>query len=213
MAAPQEASAHRFRCTACGECCRKMRVVLTLGDLVRLCRAVPGWAQHLAWLAPDEVDMTNEPGSFVELSVGRRLMTLAWKDGGCGFLKADGRCAVYVERPMDCRIYPYDFSLKPVGLLPLFDECEAAWDTDADLTSAETEDTERWRELAEYQALVGEWNRRARQRRRLGYKKGEVAEFLRFLAKRAGGALEGFDAGFAEAHDSVFGEKPEPSAT
>ncbi len=148
--------------------------------------------------------MTDEPGSFVELSMGRRIMTLAWKDGGCGFLAAEGQCGVYAARPLDCRAYPLDFSEKQARLLPLLDNCEMAWDATTDLKLAETEDGVRWAELGEYQALVAAWNQSARRRRRMGQAKGSTAEFVAFLLRRARLPLEVLDGGLAEAGDAVL---------
>jgi len=204
VSVPEQGSPERFRCTACGACCRSMRVVLTHRDLLRLSGAVADLEQRLAWLGPDEVDMTDEPGSFVELSLGRRIMTLAWKDGGCGFLGADGQCGVYAERPLDCRAYPLDFSEKHARLLPLLDNCEMAWDATTDLSLAETEDGVRWTELAEYQALVAAWNQSARRRRRMGLAKGSAAEFVAFLLRRTPPELKVLDGGLSEASDAIL---------
>jgi len=61
VSVPEQGSPERFRCTACGACCRSMRVVLTHLDLLRLSGAVADLEPRLAWLGPDEVDMTDEP--------------------------------------------------------------------------------------------------------------------------------------------------------
>jgi Fe-S-cluster containining protein len=31
------------------------------------------------------------------------------EDGACSFLGADGNCTVYEKRPLECRIFPFDF--------------------------------------------------------------------------------------------------------
>jgi Fe-S-cluster containining protein len=94
----------RFSCSGCGHCCRGLRVPLTLADAAKL----P--ADAVAWLDPDEVDMTGEPESFVLLPEGRRLLVLAQRDGACVFLAGD-RCTVYESRPSACRLYPFDVTL------------------------------------------------------------------------------------------------------
>src|SRR5690606_27050018 len=67
-----------FHCNGCGDCCRSLRIALTHHDLRRLAAGLGrSPASFVEWLAPDAVDMTGEPGSFVELRVGRRLMVLA----------------------------------------------------------------------------------------------------------------------------------------
>src|SRR5688572_23189497 len=94
----------RFRCTSCAECCRKLRVAITHHDLRRLIDATSRAPQELvAWLSPNEVDMTGEPESFVELAGGRALMALAQHEAACLHLEEAGSCAVYAHRPLDCR--------------------------------------------------------------------------------------------------------------
>jgi Fe-S-cluster containining protein len=98
-----------FRCNGCGDCCRALRVAITHHDLRRLTLGLarPA-ASFIEWLTPDEVNMTDEPGSFVELSAGRRLMVLAQRAGACHLLDANERCSAYAHRPSDCRLYPFD---------------------------------------------------------------------------------------------------------
>jgi Fe-S-cluster containining protein len=143
-------------------------------------------AALVSWLAPDAVDMTGEPESFVELSEGRRLMVLHQRDGACQLLGADNRCGAYPARPQDCRAFPFDFdepSPRPgprrLTLLPL-DGCEYALDGHNDRATLDAEDRTRWSELEDYQALVARWNRRARLRRRFHQAIGDAASFLSF---------------------------------
>jgi Fe-S-cluster containining protein len=179
-----------FRCTACGNCCRNLRVAVTIDDVARLAAATGAAPSKLvAWLKPDAVDMTGEPESFVELSEGRRLMVLRQSEGACELLAADNRCGAYGARPRDCRAFPFDFiepSLDPgprrLVLLPL-DGCEYAVDGHNDATTLEAEDRARWSELDDYQSLVARWNRRARHRRRLHYPIGDAASFLAFALR------------------------------
>ncbi|HEY3667542.1 MAG TPA: hypothetical protein VGL19_16165, partial [Polyangiaceae bacterium] len=63
----------RFRCTACGNCCRDLRVPLTSADLRRLVDETGQAARTIvAWLEPEAVDMTGEPGSMVLLDHAER---------------------------------------------------------------------------------------------------------------------------------------------
>src|SRR5262249_35444606 len=81
------------RRTGCGACCKTLRVAVTHHDVARLAHATGRPATELVeWLAPDEVDMTGEPETFVELGAGRRLLVLAQRDGACALLGADQRC-------------------------------------------------------------------------------------------------------------------------
>jgi len=197
-----------FRCTGCGNCCRSLRVAVTCFDVARLARSTAALPRELvAWLAPESVDMTGEPESFVELSEGRRLLVLAQQRGACRLLGADNRCGVYAARPRDCRAFPFDFAplgsatpaaasastpeKRRLGLLPLSD-CDYASDGQNDVAQLAAEDRARWDELERYQALVARWNREAWHRRRLHKRLGDAQQFLDFaLAARELAAAPG----------------------
>jgi Fe-S-cluster containining protein len=190
VSAPLEAApeALEFRCTSCGECCRRHRAAVTSFDVSRLVDATGRTARELVdWLAPDEVDMTGEPESFVELSEGRRLLVLARSADGCSLLGADNLCSVYAARPLDCRAFPFDFdpiereglTVRRLKLLPL-SHCDYARDGQQNLAQIAAEDAIRWQELTRYQALVAHWNRLAHHRRRLHHRLGTAADFLTF---------------------------------
>ncbi len=82
---PDLASARRsdvspltFVVTGCGNCCKSLRVAVTCFDVARLAASTAVLPRELVtWIAPDHVDMTGEPESFVELSEGRRLLVLS----------------------------------------------------------------------------------------------------------------------------------------
>lgn len=188
LAPPAAVSPATFRCTACGNCCRSLRVAVTAVDVARLSAASGRPADALvAWLAPDEVDMAGEPESFVQLAEGRRLMVLSQRGGACLLLGADQRCGAYLARPRDCRTFPFAFEAaeldRPIPrrltLLPLND-CEYESDGDNDPRMLDAEDAARWNELRDYQALVARWNRRAWHRRRLQHAVGNGAAFLAY---------------------------------
>jgi len=186
-----------FRCTSCGHCCRALRVAITARDLLRLVRATDRSADELVeWLAPDSVDMTGEPESFVELSEGRRLMVLAQREQACLLLDASNRCRAYEARPRDCRAFPFDFERSPsatdaaresLKLLPLVG-CDHTADGSHDLTALKTEDALRWNELERYQSLVARWNRGVFHRRRLGRVAGTASAFLSFALRETDAA-------------------------
>jgi Fe-S-cluster containining protein len=176
-----------FRCTSCGNCCRNLRVAVTAADVSRLSAATGQPPIALVeWLAPEAVDMTGEPSSFVELSQGRRLMVLAQRAGACVLLAGDDRCRAYDARPLDCRAFPFDFEdastakgRRRLRLLPHAD-CDHAQDGDQDALALAALDERRWQALLDYQARVRSWNRLAKQRRRLGHRVGSVEAFLSF---------------------------------
>jgi Fe-S-cluster containining protein len=183
----------RFRCNGCADCCRSLRVAITHHDLSRLglglARPVSSFVD---WLAPDEVDMTNEPGSFVELRGGRRLMVLAQRDGACHLLGSGQRCSAYAHRPLDCRLYPFDLSrdeagtlvrlgrLDPDGCGDLAEPADMAEPAMA-IAELDSSDERRWRELADYQSRVARWNQLARHRQRFRRRVGDADEFFAFL--------------------------------
>jgi Fe-S-cluster containining protein len=189
-------SPQNFRCTACGNCCRDLRAAVTALDVARLAAATGLAPSALVdWLAPDAVDMTGEPESFVELGEGRRLMVLRQRDGACMQLGSDNRCGAYAARPRDCRAFPFDFSApaaspdapRRLALLPLpsvpLGRCDYAVDGANDEAALELEDQARWAELRDYQALVARWNRRAWHRRRLHRSGGDAAQFLAYCSE------------------------------
>lgn len=184
-----------FRCTGCGACCRSLRVTLTHRDLARLLSALGAEALELVeFLAPDAVDMTGEPETFVELGAGRRLMVLAQRDGACRLLDAENRCTAYLARPDDCRQFPFDLAETADGggltlaLLPL-EGCDYELARPPDRDAREREivdgDERRFRALAEYRALVARWNHLAARRRRFGHRVGDGADFIAYLRRAA----------------------------
>lgn len=193
-------SPQNFRCTACGNCCRDLRVAVTALDIARLVTAtsqspsdIANWLALVDWLGPNAVDMTGEPESFVELSEGRRLMVLRHRDGACSLLGPDNRCRAYAARPRDCRAFPFDFEApksdpngpRRLTLLPLSppERCDYAVDGANDEAALALEDQTRWAELRDYQALVARWNRRAWHRQRLHRLPGDAAAFLAYCSE------------------------------
>ena len=176
-----------FRCTACGNCCRDLRVPLTSADLRQLvARSGEAASQIVAWLEPNAVDMTGEPGSFVLLEQGRALMTLAQRDAACRFLGADQRCTVYEGRPASCRLFPFAPSFAARGGLRRLrllsgTECDHARDGYNDPHALRIADEQRWAEHRAHLAQIDTWNRAQRHRARLGHKLRGALEFLEFI--------------------------------
>ncbi len=176
-----------FRCTGCGNCCRDLRVPLTDADVRRLHETSGESAsQIVAWLEPDAVDMTGEPGSFVLLEQTRALMTLAHRDSACRFLGADQRCGVYEGRPASCRLFPFAPTFGSRGGLRRLrllsgTECDHARDGYNDPHALRIADEQRWAEHRAYLEKICAWNRSQRHRARLGHKLRGALEFLEFL--------------------------------
>ncbi|MEI9950647.1 MAG: YkgJ family cysteine cluster protein [Pseudomonadota bacterium] len=179
----------RFRCTACGNCCRDLRVPLTHADVRRLVDATGRPAsQIVAWLPTREVDLIGEPGSLVLLdhAAGHALMALAQRDGACVFLGGDERCGVYPARPGNCRLYPFSASFGRRGgirrlRLLAGTHCDHAHDGQHDPHALRAADEQRWAEHRSYLALIGSWNRAQRHRSLLGRRLQSAQAFLEFL--------------------------------
>jgi len=178
-----------FRCTACANCCRDLRVPLTTADLRRLVDHTGlSPAEVVDWLPASEVDLTGEPDSLVSLEHGseRVLMALAQHGGACRFLAVDASCSVYDARPGSCRLYPFDAAYGRRGgvrRLRLLGgtACEAARDGHNDAHALREADQRRWSEHRAYLAQVSAWNRHQRHRVRFGHRALGSRDFLGFL--------------------------------
>ena len=179
----------RFRCTACGNCCRDLRVPLTSADLRRLVDAT-GWlaSTFVDWLPSAAVDLTGEPGSLVVLDRAehRVLMTLAHREGACRALGSDELCTVYAARPASCRLYPFAASFGRRGGLRRLrllsgTQCDSKRDGDNDPHALREADARRWAEHRSFLAQIQLWNRAQRRRAMLGHRLQGAREFLAFL--------------------------------
>jgi Fe-S-cluster containining protein len=173
----------RFKCTACGNCCRSVRVPVTDADVRRLALATGRPALELVEMLP--LDMSGEPETTIDLAGGRRVMVLRFEAGGCSLLGADGLCGAYSARPLPCRSFPFHATfgrrggIRRLRLLPLGD---CPWER------GERQDPHRLRalldqqkaELREYARRVRDWNRRQHRRRFLGRAVEDAASFLAF---------------------------------
>jgi Fe-S-cluster containining protein len=174
-------------CRTCPSCCKIVRVPVTHRDLERLQRATLQPVEvHVEWLAPEQIDMTGEPESFVELDVGRRLLALRYEHGACHLLTSVGRCSQYLARPAACAAYPYALSDaardgQPHGLFVLQDSpCGDAVIDGGPMARQAVLCVEA--ELNEYVGLVCQWNRQQRRRRLAGHRPRTAASFLEFLS-------------------------------
>jgi Fe-S-cluster containining protein len=186
----------RFRCTGCEVCCRSLRVPVTLAELRRLVAATGRPPETLVdWLASTEVDMTGEPGSFVVLPSGRRIMVLAWRQGGCGLLKDSGGCQVYAERPLSCQAYPFDLRitherrLRRVRLVNARD-CEFELTGWNEPRAVEQVQERLWREHREYLDQVRAFNRLQALRLRLHKRLHTAQQFFELAGQRQGPAQD-----------------------
>ena len=89
----------QFKCTGCGECCRWTgAVLLEDADITAL-------AAHFGMSEQAFIDQRTR------LAASRKqLALLDQADGSCEFLEGD-RCSIYAVRPLQCRTFPYDWSV------------------------------------------------------------------------------------------------------
>ena len=88
----------RYGCHGCGDCCRDFTVQLRERDLERL--RAQGWDREL--------------GEVTVEFRGRRYLRQR-EDGGCVFLRADGKCRIHAEhgfaaKPVACQLFPFTFA-------------------------------------------------------------------------------------------------------
>jgi Fe-S-cluster containining protein len=164
-------------------------VPLTGADLQRLVATTErAPAELVQWLAPDEVDMTGEPETFVRLPAGRRLMVLAWSGDGCALL--DGElCGVHPSRPMSCRAYPFHAVLgrrNGIRRLQLLDTsaCRHTWGTPTAQRDVANVALAQRRELEAYTRYVQAFNRVQQSLARLGKRLLGVDAFYSRLGSR-----------------------------
>ena len=83
--------AARIDCTACGNCCRTLQIVVDDRDIARLSKRLgataKAFARQYVQTAPDGVKH--------------------FAASPCSFLGDDNRCTVYDDRPQACRDFPY----------------------------------------------------------------------------------------------------------
>jgi Fe-S-cluster containining protein len=112
-----------FSCTSCGNCCRNLRVPLTVaeasawlerGHAVELLMDALPWADETTSLDGDAYALYRRDRAFPAHSGGVPVhitVTLtAQFEGACPNLAADLRCTIYEDRPLACRIYPAEFN-------------------------------------------------------------------------------------------------------
>jgi Fe-S-cluster containining protein len=188
---PQVRCVFALRCSHCPACCRLIRVPLTHTDLKRLLASsrLPT-DQVVEWMSPEDIDMSGEPESFVQLSVGRRIMVLRHEAGACVLLSKEGLCTVHPSRPAPCGAYPYAFADEPserrLLVLPGA-PCQLPLDSQSPSGNPPATETIRdavervEKELREYWQEVAAWNRRQRRRSSAGRRPQTAEKFLSTL--------------------------------
>ncbi len=109
-----------FKCTQCTKCCRDTNVPLTVSEAIGwlnrghdvqvLCEASP-WPEAMD-ADPRAVHFKRRSFAAMSGSMPARVvvMLVANVIGACPNLLADGRCGIYEDRPLVCRIYPAEIN-------------------------------------------------------------------------------------------------------
>ena len=96
-----------IECTSCGRCCKELRPMFSQKDQQRLADKLAMTVERLREQYLEYDDSDNEPGWQI-------------KAAPCPFQK-DNKCAVYEDRPGNCRDYPYlhkpDFSCRTMEMI------------------------------------------------------------------------------------------------
>jgi uncharacterized protein len=97
-------------CLECGNCCRKLRPVLSKEDIIRFEKEF-GLSEH------EIVEKYSEPDEFHELRL---------KGNPCVFLDQN-ECKIYQNRPEDCKSYPHlhkkQFTTRLMGIIENTEVC------------------------------------------------------------------------------------------
>jgi Fe-S-cluster containining protein len=134
----------RFACTMCGQCCRNLRLPLSIDEAIAwLTRGgtVQIFCDAIPW--PEEPPADNLQAqhkrrrSFASASAALPVRVIATIvavfDGPCPNLGADMHCGIYDARPRVCRIYPAE-SNPFIELAPANKACPPeAWGNDKPL--------------------------------------------------------------------------------
>ena len=102
----------KFKCTACGACCKNVRdsIVLEPLDAFRIVRekmknGCTDSADDILWEIADLKELSRCFNVFVLRTVN--------DSGICGLLE-NNRCTMYAVRPRTCRLYPFTAEPNPV---------------------------------------------------------------------------------------------------
>lgn len=154
-----------FRCTLCGECCRRYVPLVTAEDAKRIQRSLSlPLDRFLAFYKPDDLDppLEDDDDRLFRTRDGSFALGLNRVDGGCMFLRGNV-CSIHPFKPMVCRQYPFE-PVVPENLDGPFrivkDPCWGlnAWDGSPDEAEVRSEYAEYILEREAYGELVQRWN-------------------------------------------------------
>lgn len=156
-----------FRCTGCGNCCRRTSVLVTDADVRRIeqgtGRPVPDFVR---FVPEEDVALEQRSPWWVRFGPTRAVMALRHRAGGaCVFLDDEDRCTIYEHRPVTCREHPFEPEISDSGALQyisLSDIVDCPHDWDGNYTRRQITNLARWNERQSdvYLDEVKRWNRR-----------------------------------------------------
>lgn len=177
----------RLRCTGCGNCCREPLLPITDVDLRRIvAHTAEDPRDCVAFVAPEGIEMDDEPEAFAVLRQGRRVMVLRHTRGKCRYLGGDERCQIYPRRPLGCVVFPFDpepsrrGGLKRLRLIEAT-TCPFELDGRNEVATILARQARYDREVRAYRSKVAEWNLQQRERLSGGYQARTSGDFIRFL--------------------------------
>ncbi len=159
----------RFRCTLCGECCKRYWIPVTHVDVFRIAE-YSGLSPEQFVTFFDKEMTTGWDYPEIRLANGRYYMILAKRpDGSCIFNRyaENGRliCSVHPVKPLVCRFYPFVYWVKDdVVYFEVLDKaigyCPGLGRGSYHEFSIETKAVEEIRRAKEeYRRIVSKWNR------------------------------------------------------
>jgi Fe-S-cluster containining protein len=170
-AAPDWEKFLKFRCTGCGNCCRRTVVMVTDLDIDRI-MDFEGWRleDFIRFVNEDEAKIEKRSAWWIRFThagrSSRSVMALQHRPGGaCVFLDDDERCTIYENRPVTCREHPFEVKLGDtlaVEHIAISDIVPCPHDWDGHVTKRELRDVVRWNERQSEAFLdkIQSWNRR-----------------------------------------------------
>lgn len=158
-----------FRCTGCGNCCRRTVVMLTDADVGRIIAGTGERAEDFVrFVSEAEAQIEQRSPFWVRFDGARGVMALRHRAGGaCVFLDDDDRCTIYEHRPVTCREHPLEVELSDSGAvetIALSDIVDCPHDWDGGLRRRDLAKVVRRneRQSEPYLDRVIAWNRRRR---------------------------------------------------
>lgn len=167
-----------FRCTGCTACCTDTIVPVTDQDVRRIMRATGQGAQQIVrFFGPDDVKGDRRSPGWIKLRQGKRFMGLRKSRGHCLYLHRR-RCLIYRQRPVTCRLYPFNIFFDAKGQVETLEindavKCGHALDGRVSLEAIKALYFRDERQDEAYFARVKRWNAQRPN--------GTAKEFLAFL--------------------------------